>query len=228
MSFSDVEHFAEIISGCEAINSGNRTAPEARYAFAVLKLRAQDNPDFGAHAGQEGFLDSVKAGAKATGEFIKKLFEAIKKWFSDVFKSTKSKFVSYMKTGDDKQKEAKREKARSILIPKIEALKTAAGHVPEDVKTGGFIESADKAIDGLKGTSAEAVVTGMNGLLDAVGRVSDSFVSYCGAHMPKKQMDSHAQYDKAVKEYKAWAEKANALNTAITALLQFKVTGDTN
>lgn len=225
MSFSDVEHFAEIITGCEAINNGNRTSPEARYAFAVLKLQATD---FGAHAGQEGFLDNVKAGAKATGEFIKKLFEAIKKWFADVFKSTKGKLNSFMKTGDDKQKEVKREKARTILIPKIEALKTATGQVPEDIKTSGFNESAARAIDGLKGTSAEAALTGMNGLLDAVGRVSDSFVSYCNTHMPKKQMDSHAQYDKAVKEYKAWAEKANALNTAITALLQFKVTGDTN
>lgn len=222
MSFSDVEHFAEIISGCEAINNGNRTAPEARYAFAVLKLHAQDNPDFGAHAGQEGFLDSVKAGAKATGEFVKKLFEAIKKWFSDVFKSTKGKFNSFMKSGDDKEKEAKREKARGVLIPKIEALKTAAGQVPDDVKTNGFAEIADKAIDALKGTQAGPVITNVNALLDAVTRVSDSFISYCNTHMPKKQMDSHAPYDKAVKEYKAWAEKANALTGAMINLYNAK------
>lgn len=218
MSFSDVEHFAEIVSGCEAINSGNRTAPEARYAFAVLKLHAQDNPDFGAHVGQEGFLDSVKAGAKATGEFIKKLFEAIKKWFSDVFKSTKGKFNSFMKSGTDKEREAKREKSRGVLVPKIEALKTAAGQVPDDIKVGNFAEVADKAIDALKGTEAQPVITNMNALLDAVTRVSDAFVSYCNASMPKKQMDSHAPYDKAVKEYKAWAEKANGLTSALENL----------
>lgn len=222
MSFSDVEHFAEIISGCEAINNGNRTAPEARYAFAVLKLHAQDNPDFGAHAGQEGFLDSVKAGAKATGEFVKKLFEAIKKWFSDVFKSTKSKFTAYMKAGEEKGKEAMREKLRQILIPKIEALKTAAGQVPDDVKTNGFAEIADKAIDALKGAQAGPVITNVNALLDAVTRVSDSFISYCNTHMPKKQMDSHAPYDKAVKEYKAWAEKANTLTNALENLYKTK------
>lgn len=225
MSFSDVEHFAIIITGCESINAGDRTSGDARYAFAVLKLQAVD---FGSHAGQEGFLDSVKAGAKATGEFIVKLFQAIKKWFADVFKTTKGKFNAFMKAGDDKQKAEKREKARSILIPKIEALKSAIGKVPDDIKTDGFNDKADKAIDALKGDAAEAVITGMNGLLDAVTRVSDSFVSYCNSHMPKQQMDSHAPYDKAVKEYKAWAEKANALTSAITALMQFKVKGDTN
>lgn len=215
MSFSDVEHFAEIISGCEAINAGDRTSGEARYAFAVLKLHATD---FGAHAGQEGFLDSVKKGAQATGEFIKKLFEAIKKWFASTFKTTKGKFIAFMKSGDDKEKEAKRERSRGVLVPKIEALKTAASHVPEDIKIGNFTEIADKAIDALKGTEIGPVITNVNALLDAVTRVSDSFISYCDANMPKKQMDSHAPYDKSVKEYKAWAEKANALTGALENL----------
>ncbi|QZA70581.1 hypothetical protein AH04_99 [Erwinia phage AH04] len=74
MSFSDVEHFAEIISGCEAINSGNNTAPEARYAFAVLKLHAQD---LGVVAGQEGFLDNVKAGAKSVKEWVIRIIKII-------------------------------------------------------------------------------------------------------------------------------------------------------
>lgn len=223
MSFSDVEHFAEIISGCESINSGNHTAPEARYAFAVLKLHAQDNPDFHAHAGQEGFLDSVKAGAKATGEFIKKLFEAIKKWFASTFKSTKSKLASMLKSGDEKRREAVRSQLRSIVIPKIEALKKAVASTPDEIKTDGFADIADKAIDSLaEGKTSAEVIAGMNGVLDAIDRVSGSFISYCNSHMPKKQADSHGPYDKAVKEYKAWGEKANALTTAITGIFSFK------
>lgn len=215
MSFSDVEHFSNVVAGCEAINNNNRNDPNARYAFAVLKLHAFDT---GSVSGTEGFLDNVKAGAAKGAEWVKKLFEAIKKWFSDVFKSTKGKFNSFLKTGDDKEKEANRKKARSALIPKIEALKTAIGNVPEGIKTEGFTDKADKAVAALNGDSLEQVVTGVNGFLDAVTHVSDSFVSHCGSLLPKKQKDSHGPYDKAVKEYKAWAEKANALTEAITTL----------
>lgn len=215
MSFSDIEHFGNIVDGCESINNNNHNSPNARYTFAVLKLHAVD---MGSIAGQEGFLDGVKAGAAKTAEWIKKLFEAIKKWFSDVFKSTKGKFNSFLKTGNDEEKETNRKKARSSLIPKIEALKTAAGNVPEGVKTEGFVKNAEKAIEALDNGSVEQVISGVNGFLDAVTRVSDSFVGYCNANMPKKQMDSHAPYDKAVKEYKAWAEKANALTTAILGM----------
>jgi len=224
-SFSDVEHFSNMVAGCESINAGKPNSEEGRYARSVLRLYTAD---FGAVAGQEGFLENIKAGAQKTGEFIKKLFEAIKKWFSEVFKTTKGKFASFMKSGDDKEREARREKARGLLVPKIEALKAAAGKVPEGVNAKGFSETADKAIAALNGTAAAAVITDVNALLDAVTRVSDSFISYSNGLMPKKQMDSHAPYDKAIKEYKAWAEKANALTNGLTALYQSKVNSDQN
>lgn len=218
-SFSDVEHFATLVTGCESINAGRPNSEEGRYAQSVLRLYT---PAFGAVAGQEGFLDSVKAGAQKTGEFIKKLFEAIKKWFADVFKSTKGKFTSFMRQGTEEQREARRKKVCEAIVPKIEALKTAAGQVPEDVKVGNFVEIAEKAIAALKGKEAAAVVTDVNALLDAVKRVSDSFIGYCNALMPRKQMDSHAPYDKSVKEYKMWAEKANALTDSLAGLYSSK------
>lgn len=219
MSFGEVEHFGNMVDGCESINKGMLHTNEAIYAKSVLQLYT---PTFGAVAGQEGFLDSVKAGAQKTGEFIKKLFAAIKKWFSDVFKSTRGKFASLFK-GDDKEKAAMRDKIRATCIPKIEALKKAATATPDDVKTDGFAQVADKAIASLgEGSSPNDVVTGINALLTAIENVSDSFIRYCGAVMPKKQMDSHAPYDKAVKEYKAWGEKANALTIAIAQLYQAK------
>jgi hypothetical protein len=90
MSFSDIEHFATVLSGCESINSGDRISDNARYAFGVLKLHATD---FSAHAGQEGFLDQVKKTAGNTKEWLIKLIKAIKEFFfgSNVQKFRKAK-----------------------------------------------------------------------------------------------------------------------------------------
>lgn len=84
MSYSDVEHYATIISGCEDLTSGNVKSPDAVYAFTVLQLHAGDA---GLVAGQEGFMDSIKAGAKNVKEWIKKLIQAIR----DYFKSKEGK-----------------------------------------------------------------------------------------------------------------------------------------
>lgn len=78
MSYSDVEHYATIISGCEALTSGNTKSPDAVYAFTVLQLHASDT---GLVAGQEGFMDSIKAGAGNIKEWIKKLIQAIRNYF---------------------------------------------------------------------------------------------------------------------------------------------------
>lgn len=84
MSYSDVEHYATIISGCESLTSGNSKSPDAVYAFTVLQLHANDA---GLVAGQEGFMDSIKAGAGNIKEWIKKLIQAIR----DYFKSKEGK-----------------------------------------------------------------------------------------------------------------------------------------
>lgn len=213
MSFGEVEHFATMVAGCECINHGDTQSGDARYAFAVLKLHAVD---FGGVAGQEGFLDNVKSGAKKTGEFIKKLFAAIKKWFADVFKAVKNKVTSVFKSADEKQRAAMRDKLRSSVTPKIEALKTASENLPDGVKADGFGKLADKAIESMdeKSTPGE-VVNGINNLLDAIDRVSNSFVAYCQARMPKVTDESTTEYDDAVKHYKQWGEKANALTMAL-------------
>ena len=80
MSFSDVEHYANMIDGCEAINNGNYRSPNASYAFAVLKLHLGDG---GVIAGQEGFLDTIKKGAKTVKEFFYSLVNAIWSWLTN-------------------------------------------------------------------------------------------------------------------------------------------------
>lgn len=98
MSFSDIEHFATVLSGCESINTGDRSSDDARYAFAVLKLHATD---FSAHAGQEGFLDQVKKTAGNTKEWLIKLIKSIREFFfgnnTSKFKKAKSETEAVVK-----------------------------------------------------------------------------------------------------------------------------------
>lgn len=107
MSFSDVEHFGAILSGCESIGK-NINNDESRYAFAVLKLHAQDA---GCVAGQEGFIETVKKGAQKTVDWIIKLIKSIRDWLSAAWKksvrwvkfSGNSDFVELAKTGTNAQ-----------------------------------------------------------------------------------------------------------------------------
>lgn len=216
MSFSDVEHFAEIVSGCEAINSGNRTAPEARYAFAVLKLHAQDNTDFGAHAGQEGFLDQVKKGATNTLEFVKKLFEAIKKWFADVFKTSRGKFKSFF-SGNDEEKEKKLQAIRATMITKVEAVKSGATDTPEGVDGKDVIAKGDKLVTALKEGVPAGVALGMDDFLSAIDRLEKKFVSYVGSKTPKGT-EPHAEYNKAVQAFKKFSTPVNNMTVYINSL----------
>lgn len=214
MSYSDVVHFSNMLAGCESINAGQYKDPDSVYAQTVLKLHANDA---GLYAGQEGFLDSVKKGAEKTAEWAKKLFDAIKKWFSEVFKSTKSKVSDLFTKGTDEEKAAAQKGAAAGLTSKIEAIKSAATSVPDDVNVKGVAPAADKAIDALKGDNPSASASALNALLGEVDKASDSFTSYCAALLPKKQNDPHAPYDKAVKEYRTFATAANNINVAITA-----------
>ncbi|QZA70722.1 hypothetical protein AH04_249 [Erwinia phage AH04] len=80
MSQSDIEHFATMISGCESITSGRALTDDGRYAFSVLKIHAEDT---GCFAGQEGFLDTIKKGAKKTGKWIMDMIIAFIGWITD-------------------------------------------------------------------------------------------------------------------------------------------------
>lgn len=117
MSYSDVEHFATMVSGCEALTSGDPKSPDAVYAFTVLQLHAGDA---GLVAGQEGFMDSIKAGAKNVKEWIKKLIQAIRDYFKSKEGKGSAEQVAIIKKvaaaketkpsedkGDDKGKESK-------------------------------------------------------------------------------------------------------------------------
>jgi predicted S18 family serine protease len=74
MSYSDIEHFSNMISGCENINAGDYKSGNSVYVLSVLKLHANDA---GIYAGQEGFLDVVKKGTSNIKEWITKLINAI-------------------------------------------------------------------------------------------------------------------------------------------------------
>lgn len=78
----DIEHYARIVSGCESINirlaGGSKLTEDGRYAQSVLCLHANDA---GLYAGQEGFFEKVKEGAKNIKDWIMKLIKAIRDWF---------------------------------------------------------------------------------------------------------------------------------------------------
>lgn len=88
MSYSDVIHFSNMVSGCESINSGEYKSPNSIYAQTVLKLHANDA---GLYAGQEGFLDNVKKGAGKFLEWVKKLIRAIKDYIKGISKDDRTR-----------------------------------------------------------------------------------------------------------------------------------------
>lgn len=110
MSYSDIDHFSSMVTGCESINQGMYRAPEARYASGVLRLHAQD---LGVVAGQEGFLDSIKRGAQNVVKWVKQLMTAIGNWFKSIY----SKFTG--KEVKDKLTLSK-EVSETILAPNLE------------------------------------------------------------------------------------------------------------
>lgn len=213
MSFSDVEHFATMVAGCEAINTGDRSSGDARYAFAVLKLHAVD---FGAHAGQEGFLEGVKKGAANTLEMVKKLFEAIKKWFASMFKTTRGKFKSFF-SGTDEEKQKKAQAIRGTMIGKVEAVKSGATGTPDGIDGKDVVEKADKLIAALKEGVPAGIALGMDDFLTAIDRLESKFVSWVGSKSPKGT-ESHTEYNKAVQAFKKFSVPVNAMTVYISSL----------
>lgn len=81
MSYSDLEHFSNMIAGCESINEGDYKSPNSIYAQTVLKLHANDA---GLYAGQEGFLDMIKKGASSVKKWFLELIKAIVNFIGEV------------------------------------------------------------------------------------------------------------------------------------------------
>lgn len=98
MNFNDVEHYATMLAGCESINTGNYKAEDAVYATTVLKMHANDA---GLFAGQEGFLDAIKSGAKKTKDWIAALIKSITDWLSNKYRDAKVNINLKLKGGDD-------------------------------------------------------------------------------------------------------------------------------
>lgn len=96
----DLEHYSRILAGCESAyhhaNSNTDMTPDGKYAFAVLSLHAGDA---GIHAGQEGFMDSIKKGATKAKDWIMKILKAIREWLGGTFKIT----IEIVKKNSDKE-----------------------------------------------------------------------------------------------------------------------------
>lgn len=221
MSFSDVEHLSNMLSGCEALDSHfTDKAPvttEARYAFSVLKLHAGD---VGCVAGTEGFLDNVKAGAKKSADWIKKLFEAIKQWFATAFKSTRAKFKSLF-SGNDEEKEKQAKAIRSGTIARVKSIKSASEATPDGVDGKEVGSTADKLIDALEKGVPAGIALSMDSFLSAIDKLEGKYVSYVGSKAPKGE-ESHAEYQKAVKAFKSFSTPVNALTVYVNELASKK------
>lgn len=99
MEFSDIDHYATMLAGCESINNGVYNTPDARYAQSVLRLHANDA---GIYAGQEGFLDAIKTGARKTKEWIEKALKAIKQFFTTIYKKIRGNLKVALHGGREK------------------------------------------------------------------------------------------------------------------------------
>lgn len=116
MSFSDVEHFSSMVSGCESLNAHftgkGDIDNKGRYAFTVLKLHADDA---GLVAGQEGFLDVIKKGAQTLKKWFLELLKAIGSFIDTV--SGKNKRIAELEREiERKKKEAKEDKDRERAL----------------------------------------------------------------------------------------------------------------
>lgn len=160
-SFSDVEHFSTILSGCEAFSNGDTRSPDAVYALTVLQLHANDA---GIHAGQEGFMDAIKKGAKKTKQWILDLVKAVRAWLREKYKSAVKKAVTFLKGSPDKRIQ---DAALTKVATKLEELNKAyirleTGEVGEGLEKANVSHSYSaqhavikKLVDSLDGSSSD-------------------------------------------------------------------------
>ncbi|EBY9764047.1 hypothetical protein D5W64_13115 [Salmonella enterica subsp. enterica serovar Saintpaul] len=145
MSYSDIDHCLNMIQGCESLIQGDTQAPNTVYALTVLKLHASD---MGLHAGQEGFMDEIKKGAKNIAEWIIKMIKAIKDYLTSTDRkmAEAKKALSQLKT--DIAKKSKESKADEGESEKKEG--TYAGGWVTDPKLGDFTKSLEDLISDLE------------------------------------------------------------------------------
>lgn len=158
-----------MLSGCEAINLGDYKSPESKYAQGVLKLHANDA---GIYAGQEGFLDSIKKGAKSVVDWVRRLIKGLVDWVKSVF--SKKTIDNVTITDENKEK----------FITAIKALKETFSTVTEDqqkeaeVNLSAAVSAVDKLIsaagsNGNVGKQVEDLRSAMitiSSKLDSVGK----------------------------------------------------------
>lgn len=157
MSFSDVEHHIAVFDGCESLLHGDPKSADAQYAFTVLKLHANDQ---GIYAGQEGFMDTIKKGARSTVKWIKQIIQAIRDYMKGISREDRDrinkidKILKELKIADYDPTEAYDAMMAPALVikDKLETLREAAGDViPGRSPIGASMERVDELIEFLKG-----------------------------------------------------------------------------
>lgn len=157
MSFSDVEHHIAVFDGCESLLSGNSKTANAQYAFTVLKLHAGDQ---GVYAGQEGFMDTIKKGARSTVKWIKQIIQAIRDYMKGISREDRArineieKYLKEFKAANYDPKEAYDAMMAPALVikEKLEAVREAGeGAIPGRGPIGASMERVEELIDFLKG-----------------------------------------------------------------------------
>lgn len=183
MSQSDIDHFAAMISGCESITSGRALTDDGRYAFSVLKLHAEDA---GFIAGQEGFLDNIKKGAKKTGKWIMDMIIAFIGWITN----EKGKLEKIDKNARAREEDYKANKAKyDELFSKI-----------SDQMTGIAKRELDDRCD-----------TGIDRLNELLDKINDN-VFYADGGVPKelvKLIDGIIYEIKDLKRHAGFKETLN-------------------
>lgn len=149
MELHDIEHFSRIVAGCESVtehldcNVG--MSEEGRYTYAVLQLHAQDE---GLVDGTEGFIDSIKKGAKNIKEWFLALLNSIMNFIGEVTGRNKKKREQEEEIAR-KEKEVKEDKEKAIAYEeKLVALLKSSFAEPlrlseqayEDIGTTGLLD----------------------------------------------------------------------------------------
>lgn len=235
MSYSDIEHFATMVSGCESLTNGNPKSAEAGYALTVLKLHANDA---GLYVGQEGFLDHVKKGAGNVKQWIIALVKAIKEYLTSAARRvdkawknlTTIKAVYGKLSPEDKKKaDDKLASAGTTLGKAIEVAVTKLKDAKEETESDAFgaidfnpalegvIHSMTEAFDAAeKGTvfliaeNLKTSISKLDAVILATNNKLSSFVS--GEETNEKS--------EAAKKVGAWVNKVGSVNENAVKLLE--------
>jgi prophage DNA circulation protein len=218
MSFSDVEHYATMFSGCEAIGKRDYKHPDAVYASAVLQVHAND---LGQYAGQEGFLDSVKKGAGNTKEFLAKMYAAIKEWFVKVFKVIRAGFRKTF-TRQLSPSEA------SSISNKLKAMVAAVKDYSSEIGGEKLVTACEKAIDALDNQhSAQKSVDALNDVLQKTDDVVTSFLKYADSKKPADtDEEKYNEYVKILTSVRKFSSAVNGLVMSLRMASSVRVKED--